>query len=367
MSSSGLDQPDILEAVYYSHAVPRNPEVLTNLGLIFDRLYFPGVYMPPPGFDRKAVEKEIQRIISHFQGRLDPNTRQLLDCMSFALHYKDVAEFCIFPGKTDRLEQFECLVHDVVNQLELMVFGPRPEGEIPVQHGGPWVKGLAGDDPMLHQLRAPDTIYYPANALVFAAQRNLPLINDLEWLPVPGIPVDPKANAKLLATILTMESVSLVLPRLKPLQPTALRDFREELAPHIKPFRVAMLKLSKELNVAIQAGAPLGEVQKQARFLVQTDVYPKLAELDAVIQNPHKHWYRRAVDLAKAAPELAANFATLPVGHAVAKLLMKIAGVLADVRDEQLSREKLVASTGLYYLLKLKAAAREPSAANTVR
>jgi hypothetical protein len=366
MSSSGLDQPDTLEAVYYSHAVPRNLEVLTTLGLIFDRLYFPGVYMPPPGFDQKAVESEIQRIISHFQGRLDPNTRQMLDCMSFALHYKDVAEFCIFPGKPGRIEQFEGLVHDVVNQLELMVFGPRPEGEIPIHYVGPWVKGLAGDDPTVHQLRAPDTLYYPANALVFAARRNLPLVNDLEWLPVPGIPVDPKANAKLLATILTMESVSLVLPRLKPLQPAALRDFREELAPYMKPFRVAMLKLSKELNVVIQAGASLAEVQKQARFLVQTDVYPKLAELDAVIQNPHKHWYRRAVDLAKAAPELAANFATLPVGLAIAKVLAKIAGALADVRDEQLSREKQVSSTGLYYLLKLKATAREPSASGTV-
>jgi hypothetical protein len=99
--------------------------------------------------------------------------------------------------------------------------------------------------------------------------------------------------------------------------------------------------------------------------LVQTDVYPKLAELDAVIQNPHKHWYRRAVDLAKS-PELAANFATLPVGLAIATVLAKIVGVLAGVRDEQLSREKQVASTGLYYLLKLKAAAREPSATGTV-
>lgn len=202
-------------------------------------------------------------------------------------------------------------------------------------------------------------MYYPANALVFAAQRNLPLINDLEWLPVPGIPVDPKANAKLLATILTMESISLVLPRLKPLQPAALRDFREELAPHIKPFRVAMLKLSKELNAAIHSGAPLVDVQKQAQFLVQTDVYPKLLELEAVIQNPHKHWYRRTVDLAKATPELAANFATLPLGLAIAKVLSKIAGVLTDMRDDQLSREKQVATTGLYYLLKLKAAPPE--------
>jgi hypothetical protein len=43
-----------------------------------------------------------------------------------------------------------------------------------------------------------------------------------------------------------------------------------------------MLRLAKELNASIEAGTALAEVQKQAKFLVQTDVYPKLAELEAV-------------------------------------------------------------------------------------
>ena len=159
MSSSGLEQPDTLEAVYYSHAVPRSLEVLTTLGLVFDRLYFPGVYIPPPGFDEKAVLSEIQRIVSHFHGRLDPNTRQMLDCMNFALFHKDVGDLCIFPGKSGLMEQFEDGTHEVVDQLESMIFGPRPEGEIPVRTG-PWVKGLPGDDPRAHQV--PDTITYPA-------------------------------------------------------------------------------------------------------------------------------------------------------------------------------------------------------------
>ena len=118
-------------------------------------------------------------------------------------------------------------------------------------------------------------------------------------------------------------------------------------------------ELREELTAAIQSGAALAEIQKEAKFLVQTDVYPRLAELDAVIKNPTRHWYRRAVDLARAAPELAANFATMPVHIALAKSFAKIAGVLADVRDEQISTRDQMTKTGLYYLLKIRSAAAE--------
>jgi hypothetical protein len=112
------------------------------------------------------------------------------------------------------METFEPGVHEVVDQLELMVFGPRPEGEIPARTG-PWIKGFPGaGDQREFQISAPDSITYPANALVFAARNGLPLVNDVEGLPVPGIPGDAKSNAKVLATILTMESVRLVLPKL---------------------------------------------------------------------------------------------------------------------------------------------------------
>ena len=251
------------------------------------------------------------------------------------------------------MESFEPRVHELVDDLEAMVFGPRPEGEIPV-HTGPWVKGLPGDDPAKCQVSAPDTITYPANALLYAIRNGLPLINDVPGLPVPGVPGGAKGNARLLAAILAMETIALVLPTIKPLTPEALKDFREELAPHVKPFRLAMLRLTKELNTGIASGATSEGIQRQAKFLAETDVYPKLAELDAVIQSPKKHWYRRGVDLAKDAPELAANFATMPMNLAIAKLLAKIAGTLADVRDEQSSTEEKIAKSGLYYLLKLR-------------
>jgi hypothetical protein len=102
---------------------------------------------------------------------------------------------------------------------------------------GPWIKGFPGEEKdARYAISAPNTITYPANALVYASKNHLPLINDQEWLPVPGIASDAKSNAKLLATILAMESVRLVLPNLQPLPAPALRDFREEIAPDVRPF-----------------------------------------------------------------------------------------------------------------------------------
>jgi hypothetical protein len=98
----------------------------------------------------------------------------------------------------------------------------------------------------------------------------------------------------------------------------------------------------------------LEDVQREAQFLVETSVYPQLHDLEGVLNDPGKPWYKRAVDLARAAPELAANFATMPKGIALAKLLGALAQVLGDVRDEKLDKEGRLARSGIYYLLKLR-------------
>jgi hypothetical protein len=41
-----------------------------------------------------------------------------------------------------------------------------------------------------------------------------------------------------------------------------------------------MLKLGSDLNGVISAGAPIDVVQKEAKFLVETKVYPALVHLE---------------------------------------------------------------------------------------
>jgi hypothetical protein len=51
-----------LDAIYYSAPMPRDLASLTILGAVFDKVYFPGVYLPKDGYDQAALDKEIERI-----------------------------------------------------------------------------------------------------------------------------------------------------------------------------------------------------------------------------------------------------------------------------------------------------------------
>jgi hypothetical protein len=350
VSISTAGHLESFDAVYYAQQVPASSESLTILGLVFDHIIFPGVYLPTSEFDEEHLRREIERIRS-LPMRMTIEDTQMLDCMRFSLDLKHVRDFCIFTGSAGCCGGMESEAQPLMMALEELVFGPPPPGFIPSLSMG-FCKGFS-DNVREHQVNGPSWLSYPANALVYAAKHGIPLVNDSR-LPVPGMPLPSKDNAKLLATILAIESVKLALPKLRPLTPQELQGFRAETSQYVKPFRVAMLRLAKDLNAALESDMKLHDVQKQAQFLVETTVYPQLCELEAVLKDPGKPWYKRAIDLARAAPELATNFATMPKSIALAKALGAIANALADVRDEQLDRENRLARSGIYYLLKLR-------------
>jgi hypothetical protein len=121
-----------------------------------------------------------------------------------------------------------------------------------------------------------------------------------------------------------------------------------------KPFRLAMLRMSKELNAAISSDMKMTDVQAAAKALVESTVYPELKELHKIINDPGKPWYRRVVDVTMLGPEICTNFSSLPTNLALAKTLCKVIGTLADLRDEQLEKERKLSRTGLHFLLDLK-------------
>ena len=353
---------DCFEAVYYSQQVPSSLATLTLLALIFDRVYFPGVFLPDVELNEAALRDEINRIKG--LGSRGIEDVQVLQCTEFALHVQHVRDFCIFSGEpsglADAINQANV---ELMMQLEELMFGPPPPGSVPLclrgSLGG-FAKGLpaAQEWNIRAQVSAPSWLTYPAYAFVFACARGLPVLNDNPNLPVPGIgsALDVKRDVKALATIMALESLRLVLPEALPiLQPHDLREFRRDLEPCTKPFRLKMLRLAKELDAAIQSNAPLSEVQQHARFLAETTVFPEISEMEKFMRTAQKPWTRRAVDLVKCAPELAVAFVTLPKHIAVAKVLGKFAEALADLRDEQLDKENRLGRGGLHYLLKIKA------------
>jgi hypothetical protein len=322
------------------------------LGFLFERIHFPGVYMPDHArLDIEGVKKEIQRIADY----KNPEHQHLLNCLGFTIILDKVKDFCVFDDRPGGGSTFDEQAKPFSLAIEQAIFGPFPEDFIPTS-AGHFHKGLPGDDSPEVQLSYPRWSTYNANAYIYASKRQLLLVNDDPRIPILGISEyeNPKNNAKALATILSMECVKLVLPKLKPLSAAELRDFRRETEDYVKPFRRAMLRMSKDLNAAISSDATADEVQRQARFLVESQVYPELQELEAVLHTPSKPWYRHIADIARATPpELAAGYSAIPRSMLAIKAIATVLGTLVKIRDDQTEKEKTLNRTGLHYLLKL--------------
>src|SRR6266567_2668924 len=135
---------DSLDAVYFSQQVPASAEALTLLAFIFDRIYFPGVYMPDVELDEEAVLQEIHRVAAC--GVRSIEDRQMLECMNFALHVRHVKDFCVFTGEPGTAGILEPGSEDLTMQLEELVFGPPPPDFFPSPKMG-FNKGVAGKTP----------------------------------------------------------------------------------------------------------------------------------------------------------------------------------------------------------------------------
>lgn len=324
-----------------------NTAVLTFLGVVFDKIHFPNVHLPTVGFDMNEALAEAERIAK--LGIRNHDTAIVVGILRFLPYVRDLEGFCHFAsvpnqifGATDKS------VNEIVSALDEAIHGPPADGFYPSYMSGHH-KALPGNEKSINY---PGALHYPSNALVYAARHDLPIVNDDLSLPIPSLGgIDAKHNAKLLTTILALECASLVLPKIKALPPKELMEMREELGQYMRPFRLSLLNLSKELNKAIESTATGEEIQAAAKFIVDTEVYPKVLELKDVLESPDKRWYNRAFDVAKQVPELATSFATLPTADAITKALTAVGGVLVDVH--QTSKKSAAKRTGFYYLLKL--------------
>lgn len=338
-----------LEAVYYGSPIPQGLGSLTLLGLVFDRLHFPNVRLPVEGYDVEAVAAEAERI--ERLGLRDYNTAVLVGALRVLPHVPALKDFCVFAGDTTQIfgGVDEKNTAALVKALDEEIFGAPKAGFTPMYETG-FHKGLPGGDATVDY---PGALHYPASALLYSARTGIPLVNDNPQLPVPALGgIDAKHNAKLLASILAMECVSFALPHVRPLSPTELIAARAELKPQLLPFRASVLRLTKELNLAIGQNADRDEIVAAARFLVETDVAPALAELANELGKPTKGWTGRGFEFVKQVPEIASAFATMPPSLAIAKALAAAGAVFVDLHGKSAKRE--AARSGMYYLLRLR-------------
>ena len=189
MPPTGLDDAFRLDAVYLSAPIPRNPAVLTVLGAVFDKVYFPGVHMPKSGFDQKEVDKEIARIEALKDQQQD--TQLLIGAMKLVKYAKLLEGFCDFTADpNDPFQQNSPVAPELVQAVYEFIHGPPRPGFIPMMSTN-HAKGL-GMMPK-HSIY-PGDYHYIAGAIFHSGRTGVPLVNDIPGLQIPGVtnvaPVD---------------------------------------------------------------------------------------------------------------------------------------------------------------------------------
>ena len=344
-----IDTPK-LEAVYYSWPIPQSLQSLTFMGLVFDRLHFPHVQLPVTGYDPSALQAEILRLESVSKSH---DTQKIISLLRFLPYVGELKDFCVFDeSETSVFGHNDPRASPLVDALEEEIFGPRAVGNFPINRTAT-TKQIPGSDACVS---FPEDLFYPVRALLYSADNGIPLINDDPRIPVLGIsPKDAKVKnrAGVLSAIIAMECIGMLLPKLRPLQPGEIREFRAENAALIAPFRRALLQLAAKLNASISSTSTNDEVMEAARFFVETTVHPELIDLKHVLDNPSKKWYGRAWDATKQTPEIATTYFTVGQEAALAKLLAAVGGVFVDIQREDIEKEALLRKSGLHYLLKV--------------
>lgn len=333
--------PEELEIVYYSSSFPESLEIMTFLGLVFDRIHFPNVYIPTEGFDEAEVINEINRLSA-----MEQRDRSLwiTESLTRAVLIPELREFCFFTGTKDQkifggdLQKAEALVDALHEQMH----GPNPPGWTPIRSPG-YSKSLSSEA----SLDFPADYYYQCNAVIYSGKKGIPLLNANPNMPVPSLTGESvKNNSKLLSSLMAIQCINLVFPEIGALHPAEICAVRNDLNTEIKDFRVGLLRLSKELNNAIESTASEKEIIEAAKFITQTDVLPTLIELRNAMCKPKQDWMTGAWEFTKKVPELAGAYVTLS-SDAIPKTIEALGDWLVGARAEE-------PRSNMYYLLKLQ-------------
>jgi hypothetical protein len=359
MAFDGLDETLKLEAVYFSAPIPRNFAVLTVLGAVFDKVYFPGVYLPKSGFDVAELDKEIERIealpiAQHF------DTRVLTGVMKLTKYARMLEGFCEFTADPD--DPFGNKTRPpsaLIKAVDEAIHGPPRPGLIPDYTTG-HCKVIPGSE---ENILYPGIYDYLARAIVLSGETGVPLLNDFPEIPIPGVSDRvPTDNAKLLATIIAIECTKLVLPATPVLRPEDIMEFRSYNAPLLRAFRRSMLRYAADLNCKIK-DVTSEEFGIKTKFFVETEIVPAMDELNVLMNDPARPWHKRAISAIKIIPEIGGAFLAGGPTAALTKAITAYATQFFVELAAKGDKEEAIKRSGLTYLMRLRAASKVPSQA----
>lgn len=339
---------DSFDAVFYNSCVIPL-EALSVLAFVYDKIHLPGVHLNIEALDTKELNNRIEA--SRKTGIRSVDDLDQYNALILSLVYSYCPSvFQLSKHKRNSFGTLEDGAKDLAKEIEELYFGPPGPGFFPTIATGHCVPLPGGKNACID---VPARWTYPANSLIYASKNGLPLITTDPAMPIPGLPNEVKSNSTYLSAILATECVKLVLPKIKIIAPWEIEELKDLTKEYFKPFKLRMLKLSKNLNNAISSESTTEEIAKEARFIFETEIEPEMIELQHALSDSGQPWHKKLMNLAKDVPQLVVGFSTLPTNFAIAGVLARLGVFFSDLRSEQLSKDEVRKRGGLYYLLKL--------------
>jgi len=336
-----------LEAIYFSAPVPLSAHVLTMLGVVFDKVHFPGVYLPTGGYEPAELSREIERL----EGLNDncADTRLLIAALKTLQALPELETFCQFENDSSAAANPSFVLSGTtVDEIYDAIHGPRPEGWQPMIRGTSY-KGISDDESVIY----PGAYHYLGGAMMKSRETGVPIVNDDRTLARFGAQTSPKGDARTLSTLLALECTRIMLPQVGAMTPGQIADFREQNKGNLAAFRSGMLRLAAKLDSVIE-DCDAEHIAERTKFVIDTEILPALDELRADIQKSNRPWGVRAMDAATVGGAIAVGFLTGSAAVGALSGLTKIADVaskeLQAKKDAQERRNK----NGLFYLLEVE-------------
>ncbi len=332
---------DLWEAIYYPNPIPLSTRSLLSAALLFDRLHFPGVSIPQVTLgtsEKAALENEARHALSK-------NSQNLL---LWALEKPAFGDFIHLPDQDlDRWNVRDSRLAQLTRDLLDSTYGDGLSDKVESMVGtelAPYV-GTKGSF-MAHVWPL-----YQSRAIQYAHESKLPLVSD-DQNYVPPFPRHPQVrwSTRDLAQQLAFEAVSIALPPFISVRPVQVAEFRSEIQPVVKPFRLEMVKLTAELATAIASDTSEDDLKAYCRALVESKVLPRVDELRAELAGPLRPWHKVVLEVTEIGVATAASTSAPALTFAWAlfrggKLLSKYATAFQEREGRRRSP--------LSYLLKL--------------
>ncbi|MEW6411663.1 MAG: hypothetical protein AB1483_04215 [Candidatus Zixiibacteriota bacterium] len=168
--------------------------------------------------------------------------------------------------------------------------------------------------------------------------------------------VDIRRAAAFQASALAVQSLELILPAFATLSSQDILETRESLRDQLTPFRAAMLALAPKVRSAIDSDAPPAEIYREAKYIAETDILPRLEELKRrLVFERGARWRRLIGKVGSHLPSITLKWFT-GGGISAAIDAAKVGGsIAAQAFDDDLSTRKLLSNVGLGYLVSLDA------------